>query len=105
MLAASDLGDLVWSRGHGEEKRELVVCEILRREGYAAQCTPDRRGHAGRRAGSTPPRCCLSNRPSAAPARAGAMREEVHVAMEDLVRGREAVRIPDRDGIIIRRGL
>jgi hypothetical protein len=31
--------------------------------------------------------------------------EEVLAAMEDLVRGREAVRIPDRDGIIIRRGL
>ena|GEM_PF-6894423 len=33
------LADLVWSRSHGEEKRELVVREILRREGYAAQCT------------------------------------------------------------------
>ena len=30
------LADLVWSRSHGEEKRELVVREILRREGYAA---------------------------------------------------------------------
>ncbi len=26
------LADLVWSRTHGEEKRELVVREILRRE-------------------------------------------------------------------------
>ncbi len=33
------LADLVWSRSHGEEKRELVVREILRREGYAVQCT------------------------------------------------------------------
>jgi hypothetical protein len=29
----------------------------------------------------------------------------VIAAMEDLVRAREAVRIPDRDGVIIRRGL
>jgi hypothetical protein len=33
-------------------------------------------------------------------ATSGATREEVHTAMEDLVRAREAVRIPDRDGII-----
>ncbi len=26
------LADLVWSRSHGEENRELVVCEILRRD-------------------------------------------------------------------------
>ena len=32
-------------------------------------------------------------------------REEVHAAMEDLTRSGEAIRIPDRDGIIIRRGL
>ena len=38
-------------------------------------------------------------------ATSGATREEVRAAMEDLVRAREAVRIPDRDGIIIRRGL
>jgi hypothetical protein len=35
----------------------------------------------------------------------GATRAEVRAAVEDLVRAREAVRVPDRDGIIIRRGL
>jgi hypothetical protein len=35
---------------------------------------------------------------------AGATAREVHAAMEDLVRAREAVRVLDRDGIIIRRG-
>ena len=32
-------------------------------------------------------------------------RDEVHAAMDDLTRTGEAIRIPDRDGIIIRRGL
>jgi putative transposase len=35
---------------------------------------------------------------------AGATREEVRAAMEDLTRAGEAFRIPDRDGIVIRRG-
>jgi hypothetical protein len=35
----------------------------------------------------------------------GATREEVRAAMDDLTRADEAVRITDRDGIIIRRGL
>ena len=101
------LADLVWSRSHGEEKRELVVREILRREGYAAQCTligevtpadaPVLSLDAAmllvesalRHAGAT----------SGANARRSARRDE------DPVRAREAVRISDRDGIIIRRGL
>jgi len=101
------LADLVWSRSHGEEKRELVVREILRREGYAAQCTL-----IGEVTPADAPVLSLDaamllveSALRHAGATSGATREEVHAAMEDLVRAREAVRIPDRDGIIIRRGL
>lgn len=34
-----------------------------------------------------------------------ATREEVKAAMDDLVRAEEAVAVPGRDGIVIRRGL
>jgi hypothetical protein len=34
-----------------------------------------------------------------------ATREEIKVAMDDLVRAEEAVEVPGRDGIVIRRGL
>jgi len=100
------LSDLEWSRSHGAEKRAAVVRQILRREGYAAQCTVVR-----------------EVKPSDAPvlsldaamllveaalqregATAGASRDEVRDAIDDLVRSGEAIRIPDRDGIIIRRG-
>jgi hypothetical protein len=101
------LADLVWSRTHGDEKRASVVRHILRREGYAAQCTVI--GEV------TPAEAPVLSLDAAmllvetalrhAGATSGATREEVHAAMEDLVRAREAVRIPDRDGIIIRRGL
>jgi hypothetical protein len=101
------LADLVWSRSHGEEKRELVVREILRREGYAAQCTL-----IGEVTPADAPVLSLDaamllveSALRHAGATSGATREEVRAAMEDLVRAREAVRIPDRDGIIIRRGL
>ena len=101
------LADLVWSRSHGEEKRELVVREILRREGYAAQCTL-----IGEVTPADAPVLSLDaamllveSALRHAGATSGATREEVHAAMEDLVRAREAVRIPERDGIIIRRGL
>jgi hypothetical protein len=100
------LGDLVWSRRHGEEKRELVVRDILRREGYAAQCTL-----IGEVTPADAPVLSLDaamllveSALRHAGATSGATREEVHAAMEDLVRARQAVRIPDRDGIIIRRG-
>ncbi|MDP9024630.1 MAG: hypothetical protein M3N13_04535 [Candidatus Eremiobacteraeota bacterium] len=101
------LADLVWSRSHGEEKRELVVCEILRREGYAAQCTligevtPGDAPVLSLEAAMLLVESALRH----VGATSGATREEVHAAMEDLVRAREAVRVPDRDGIIIRRGL
>ncbi len=101
------LTDLVWSRSHGEEKRELVVRQILRREGYAAQCTL-----IGEVTAADAPVLSLDaamllveSALRRAGAKSGATREEVRAAMDDLVRAREAVRIPDRDGIIIRRGL
>jgi len=83
------------------------VREILRREGYAAQCTL---------IGEVPPAdapvlsldaamLLVESALRHAGATSGATREEVRAAMEDLVRAREAVRVPDRDGIIIRRGL
>jgi hypothetical protein len=106
-FVAERVADLVWSRSYGEEKRELVVHEILRREGYAAQCTligevtPADASVLSLVAAMLLLELALGH--TGAPS--GATREEVHAAMEDLVRAREAVRIPDRDGIIIRRGL
>jgi hypothetical protein len=92
---------------HGEEKRELVVHGNLRREGYVAQCTL-----IGELTPADAPVLSLDaamllveSALRHAGATSGATREELQASMEDLVRGREAVRIPDRDGIIIRRGL
>jgi hypothetical protein len=99
------LADLEWSRSHGEEKRAFVVREILAREGYAAQCTM---------VGQVPPTespvlsldaamLLVETALRRTGASAGATREEVQAAMNDLTRSRDAVRVPDRDGIIIRR--
>jgi hypothetical protein len=100
------LADLEWSRTHGEEKRANVVRDILRREGYAAQSTL-----AGHVAAADAPVLTLDaamllveTALRHAGAEACATREEVHDAMDDLVRSREAVRILDRNGIVIRRG-
>jgi hypothetical protein len=99
------LADLEWSRTHGEEKRAHVVRDILRREGYAAQSTL-----AGHVAPTDAPVLTLDAAMllvETALRRAGAdacaTREEVQDAMDDLVRSHEAIRIPDRNGIIIRR--
>jgi hypothetical protein len=101
------LADLEWSRTHGAEKRATVVRSILRREGYAAQSALV--GHvqpadapvltvdaamllvetALRREGVTD---CAS-------------REEIREAMDDLTGANQAVRVPDRDGIVILRGM
>src|ERR1035437_9375489 len=101
------LGELEWSRTHGEEKRAAIVRQILRREGYAAQSTI-----VGHVAPSDAPVLTLDaamliveTALTHAGATVCATREEVHAAMEDLTRAGEAIRIPDRDGIIIRRGL
>ncbi|HTD36207.1 MAG TPA: hypothetical protein VK669_01740 [Candidatus Limnocylindrales bacterium] len=101
------LADLEWSRAHGDEKRAAVIRSILRREGYAAQC--ELVGHV---APSDAPvlsldaamllvETCLRREG----AEAGATREEIRAAMDDLTRSGEAIGIPDRDGIVIRRGL
>ncbi|HZX67591.1 MAG TPA: hypothetical protein VFE70_01850 [Candidatus Elarobacter sp.] len=101
------LTDLEWSRTHGDEKRAVIVRQILRREGYAAQSTI-----VGHVAPADAPVLTLDAAMLLVEtalrhtgAAACATREEVHAAMEDLTRANEAIRIPDRDGIIIRRGL
>jgi hypothetical protein len=99
------LADLEWSRSHGPEKRALIVRQILRRDGYAAQCTI---------VGEVPPSEAPVLSLDAATllvetalhhvgATSGATREEVQAAMDDLTRSGEAIRIPNRDGIVIRR--
>jgi DNA primase len=99
------LTDLEWNRHHGPEKRAAVVRHILRREGYAAQCTM-----VGEVPASDAPVLSLDaamllvetalRREGAT---AGATRDEVHAAMEDLTRSGEAIQIPNRDGIVILR--
>jgi hypothetical protein len=101
------LADLEWERAHGEEKRAAIVRDIVRREGYAAQSTI-----VGHVAAADAPVLTLDaamllveTALRRAGASACATREEVRDAMDDLVRCREAIRIPDRDGIVIRRAV
>jgi CRP-like cAMP-binding protein len=99
------LDDIEWNRRHGPEKRAEVVRRLLRREGYAAQCTI-----AGEVPAADAPVLSLDaamllvetalRRESAT---AGATRDEIQAAMDDLTRSGEALRIPNRDGIVIRR--
>jgi hypothetical protein len=100
------IADLAWQRSHGAEKRAVVVREILRREGYAAQCTM---------VGEVPPSeapvlsidaamLLVETALRKGGTRTGATREEVRTAMNDLTRAGEAIQVPNRDGIVIRRG-
>jgi hypothetical protein len=100
------LTDLEWNRSHGPEKRAAVVRRLLRREGYAAQCTI-----VGEVPAADAPVLSLDaamllvetalRREGAT---AGATREEIQAAMDDLTRSGEALHIPNRNGIVIRRG-
>lgn len=101
------LADLEWSRAHGDEKRAAVIRRILRRDGYAAQC--ELVGHV---APSDAPVLSLDAAMLLVEtalrregAESGATREEIRAAIDDLTRSGEAIRIPDRDGVVIRRGL
>jgi hypothetical protein len=100
------LADLEWNRAHGDEKRAAIVRQILRREGYAAQCTL-----VGHVAAADAPVLTLDaamllveTALTHAGAAACATSVEVRAAMNDLTRSGEALEIPDRHGIIIRRG-
>ena len=106
-LLHDGLASLEWQRIHGAEKRVLYVRQILRREGYATQ-----RSLVGRVARDEAPVLSLDAAMLLVEAelqKAGitnmATREEIKTAMDDLVRTDEAVVVPGRDGIIIRRGL
>lgn len=101
------LAALEWQRTHGAEKRVLFVRNTLRREGYATQ-----RSLVGSVARDDEPVLTLDAAMLLVEAelqKAGisdmATREEIKVAMDDLVRAQEAVLVPGRDGIVIRRGL
>ena len=75
--------------------------------GHCRAVRTDRRGHAGRRAGLSLDAAMplVESGLRRAGTTSGARCEEVHGAREDVVRAREAIRIPDRGGIVIRRGL
>ncbi len=101
------LGDLIWSRTHGKEKRLAILRDILRREGYAEQ-----RNLVGRLKAADMPVLTVDAAMmlvEAAMQKAGAVaapsRDELQQAMADLVRADEAVSVPGRDGIVIRRGV
>jgi hypothetical protein len=101
------LAALEWKRNHGAEKRVLFVRRTLRREGYATQ-----RSLVGSVARDDEPVLTLDAAMLLVEAelqKAGisdmATREEIRVAMDDLIRAEEAVAVPGRDGIVIRRGL
>ncbi len=100
------LGDLVWSRTHGKEKRLAILRDVLRREGYAEQ-----RNLVGHLQPADMPVLTLDAATilvEAALQKAGIAaapsRDELQEAIHDLVRADEAVVIPGRDGVIIRRG-
>jgi hypothetical protein len=101
------LGDLIWSRTHGTEKRPAILRDVLRREGYAEQ-----RAIVGHLEPADMPVLTLDSamilveaamrktNSTAAPSR-----DELQQAMTDLVGVGEATPVPGREGIIIRRGL
>ena len=101
------LAALEFKRNHGAEKRVLFVRQVLRREGLATQ-----RSLVGHVDWSQAPVWSLDAAMLLVEAelqKAGitdmATREEIKAAMDDLVRAEEAVAVPGRDGIVIRRGL
>ncbi len=101
------LGDLIWSRTHGTEKRLAILRDVLRREGYAEQ-----RAIVGHLKPADMPVLTLDSamilveaamrktNSTAAPSR-----DELQQAMTDLVRAGEATAVTGREGIVIRRGL
>ncbi len=100
------LGDLVWLRAHGKEKRLAILRDVLRREGDAEQRTM-----VGRVKPADMPVLTLDAAMilvTSAMQRAGSTvapdRDELRQAMNDLVSADEAVMVPERDGIVIRRG-
>jgi len=101
------LAALEFKRIHGAEKRVLFVRQVLRREGFATQ-----RSLVGRVDWAQAPVWSLDAAMLLVESelqKAGitdmATREEIKAAMDDLVRAEEAVAVPGRDGIVIRRGL
>ncbi len=101
------LGDVVWSRTHGKEKRLAILRDILRREGYDEQCKL-----VGHLKPADMPVLTVDAAMilvEAGMQKAGAVaapsRDELQQAMTDLVRADEAVVVPGRDGIVIRRGV
>jgi hypothetical protein len=105
-FVSEPLAALDFQRSHGAEKRVLFVRQVLRREGFATQ-----RSLVGHVAWSEAPVWSLDAAMLLVEAelqKAGisdmATREEVKAAMDDLVRAEEAVAVPGRDGIVIRRG-
>jgi hypothetical protein len=95
-----------WQRLHGSEKRALVVRDILRREGYVAQCRL-----VGHIVPADAPVLTLDAAMvlveaelQKAAVTTMATRNEIQTAIDDLVRAGEAVIVPGRDGIVITRG-
>ncbi len=97
---------LEWERGHGCEKRALVIQDILRREGYAEQCRLVR--HIAPDDAPVPTldaaMILVEEALGKLNVRTVATRDEVRTAMHDLLRAGEAVTVPDREGIVITRG-
>ncbi len=100
------LGDLVWSRAHGKEKRVAVLRDILRREGYTQQ-----RKLVGRAQRADMPVLTLDAATILVEtalqrdgATVGVSRAEIQQAMSELIHADEAAVVPGREGIIIRRG-
>ena len=106
-LVHDDLAALAWKRIHGTEKRGLIIRQILRREGYATQSSLV--GHVARDQAPVLSLDAAMLLVESELQKAGigdmATRDEIQVAMDDLVRAEEAVAVPGRNGIVIRRGL
>ncbi|MDB5070512.1 MAG: hypothetical protein JWM87_1623 [Candidatus Eremiobacteraeota bacterium] len=98
------LGELVWYRWHGNEKRRTVVRDTLQRAGYALQ-----REMVGQETWADSPVVTLDvgtviveQALRQAGAANGPTRDEIRAAMDELVRCEAAVTVPGRDGIVIR---
>jgi hypothetical protein len=99
------LADLAWSREHGTQKRLAVIAKLLHETAWNAQKALVGRVEARDAPALTVDAALMlvDTALQQAKATGGATRAEVETAMADLVRSGAAIKLGDRDGIIISR--
>ncbi|MEA2719105.1 MAG: hypothetical protein QOJ39_969, partial [Candidatus Eremiobacteraeota bacterium] len=99
------LADLAWSREHGAQKRLAVIAKLLHETAWNAQKALVGRVEARDAPALTVDAALMlvDTALQQAKATGGATRAEVETAIADLVRSGAAIKLADRDGIVISR--